>query len=514
MAFIIDTATLTPHSQMSADEASWVYNALDCCVTVEAYQNLIQSLNNQTRATYELEKAMQGPVLDMNMAGLPVDHGALEEAKQALQIQLAATEEILNEFLRDGYGVPDLNWRSPTQLQAFLYDYLGLPVQRKRNAKGQMAPTADRNALEKLQHYFVAQPFINCLMVLREVGKDLGFLETSLDADGLLRSSFSICGTTTGRLASAYSNYGTGTNLQNIKRILRKIFIARPGHKFLNLDLEQADSRNVGAACWNKFLTSHGPEFAGAYLDACEGGDLHTTVTHMAWSNLDWPDDETLWRALADEIAYRDYSYRDLAKRLGHGSNYYGQPPTMAKHAKLPVQLAVDFQHNYFTAFPCVPAGHEYTKRQLAETSKITTILGRERCFFGRHNDDKTLRDAIAYEGQSATADEINIGMMRLWREGKQFPGFQLRLQVHDSLAMEYAEECEHEFVPWALEALKVPVELAGGRQFTVPTEAKVGWNLGDYDSRNPDANPDGLMKWKGRDTRTRSKRTRKLFAG
>lgn len=494
---IIHTEDLTHRTALNPDETSWVYNGLDCCVTLEVWDNLRANLTNQTESTYALSRALQGPILDMNMHGILVDREELERVKGMILVAMDRLERQLARILKEGYG-RDLNWRSPPQLSEFLYTYLLLPVQRKRNAQGRMAPTTDRSALENLSHHFSAAPFISHMLALRDLGKKLGFLETEVDADGYMRCNFNIAGTNTGRLASSYSDFGSGTNLQNIDRSLRRIFIAPRGKKLVNLDLEQADSRNVGASCWNKFLTSHGPEFAGAYLDACESGDLHTLVTRMGWPELPWgeaPD-----RAIADRNAYRDYSYRDLAKRLGHGTNYYGKPPTMAKHSKIPVKLAEDFQRRYFTAFPCVREGHNWTATALRETASITTILGRQRYFFGRSNDDRTLREAIAYEGQSATADEINYGLLNLWRGGNAFPGFQLLAQVHDSVLFEVAEEVCDDATAWALEALRVPVELAGGRQFIVPTEAKVGWNWGDATAENPD----GLRKWKGSDPRQR----------
>ena len=496
---IIRTENLTPKTALNPDETSWVYNGLDCCVTLEVWEKLQPNLTPRTRETYKLSKALQGPILDMNMHGILVDAERLEQVKAEIVSKVARLERQLKRILIEGYGF-DLNWRSPTQLKDFLYNYLLLPVQRKRNSNGKLAPTADRAALENLSHHFSAAPLISHMLVLRDLGKKLGFLETEIDADGYMRCNFNIAGTNTGRLASSYSDFGSGTNLQNVDRTLRRIFIPPVGKKFVNLDLEQADSRNVGASCWNKFLASHGAAFAGAYLDACESGDLHTLVTRMGWPELNWGTDERLFRSVADQNAYRNYSYRDLAKRLGHGTNYYGKPPTMAKHSKIPVRLAEEFQRRYFSAFPCIRAGHEWTARELATTACITTILGRQRYFFGRANDDRTLREAIAYEGQSATADEINFGLLNLWRGGNRFPGFQLLAQVHDSVLFEVDEAACDEATAWALEALRVPIELAGGRQFIVPTEAKVGWNWGDVDADNPD----GLRKWKGGDNRQR----------
>jgi DNA polymerase I-like protein with 3'-5' exonuclease and polymerase domains len=95
------------------------------------------------------------------------------------------------------------------------------------------------------------------------------------------------------------------------------------------------------------------------------------------------------------------------------------------------------------------------------------------------------------------TAEEINKGMLEVWRANK----VQLLVQVHDSILFQFPEELEDEIVPWALNTLRIPLDLAGGRNFVVPTEAKVGWNWGDFAKDNPD----GLVKWKGGDDRKRS---------
>lgn len=493
---------------LSPDETSWVYNGLDCAVTAEIWEALQPERDPVADAIYFLERDLQGPVLEMNMNGILVDAEELARFRFEMKRELDRLETILNKLLVEGYGlphtngIPDLNWRSPKQLDWFIYDYLRCPPQRKRRANGTFGRTTDRNALEKLLSVYPAVPFITIVLKMRDIAKELGFIETELDPDGYMRCNYNIAGTNTGRLSSSYSDTGTGTNLQNVKRRLRQIFVSEKGTIFVSLDLEQADSRNVGAECWNRFYETHGPAFAGAYLDACESGDLHTKVTRLGWQDLDWGSDERGFRAVADRIAYRDLSYRDLAKRLGHGTNYYGQPPTMAAHTKIPVAIAADFQQRYFAAFPCIREWHRSVAAELRQHGCLTTIWGRRRYFFGRLNEDKTLREAIAYLGQSATAEETNKGLLRIWREGKRFPRFKLRSQVHDSVKFEVREDCVEEAVEWAREALRVELRLVGDRIFSVPTEAKVGWNWADW---HP-GNPDGLKKWKGPDNRTRSR--------
>lgn len=503
MATIINTANLDRKNfNLSPDHQHWLYNGFDVCVTEEVLRNLLPMVDEVTQRTYDFSRALQAPVLEMAMRGLLVNQPRKHRVITEMRRKLERLQSQLNEIISEGIGVTNFNWRSPKQLNDLLYGVMGLPVQKKRNANGAYAPSTDRSALEKLSVYYLAEPIINHILALRDLGKSIGFLETSIDPDGRMRSNFNIAGTNTGRFASSMSDFGTGTNLQNVSSSLRSIFMADPGMKFANLDLEQGDSRNVGAICWELFVDSHGEEFAGKYLDACESGDLHTLVCKMANPTLPWgtaPD-----RELADGIAYRGKSFRDLSKVLGHGSNYLGTPQTMAAHSKLPTAIVRDFQSNYFTAFPCIPEWHKSVAQSLINFAQITTLFGRRRFFFGRPKEAATRREAVAYAPQSMTAEEINAGILNLWRANR----VQLLVQVHDSILFQYPEDQEDEIIPWALETLKTWLTLKRGRRFAVPTEAQVGWNWGYYDEKT---NADGLTKWKGHDPRQRTERESKL---
>lgn len=492
MPEILDTAALDL-SSLSSDETYWLYNGLDCCLTEEVFRNLHAQCDDTALGTYEFSKALQGPVLEMNLRGLRVNVRRKRQVIKEMEAKIAQLEDQLGTIVSEGVGVPLGNWRSPTQLKHLLYDVMGLPVQKKRGVNGIFAPTTNEEALEKLCQYFIAEPVCNHILTLRGLGKSLGFLRSNIDADGRMRTQFSIAGTVTGRFASSATDYGTGTNLQNVTSALRSVFVADPGMKFCNLDLEQGDSRNVGALCWNTLVEEHGPSFAGSYLDACESSDLHTLVCRMGNPTLAWgtsPD-----REIADRLAHKHLTYRDLAKKLGHGSNYLGQPPMMAKHSRIPVSMAKSFQEAYFSAFPCIPAWHSSVFWALENLGFLTSPFGRRRFFFDRPREGTTRREAVAHVPQSMTAEEINLGILKLWRANR----VQLLVQVHDSILFQFPEEQENEIVPWALETLKVPLRLAKGRDFVVPTEAATGWNWGYYDEQ---ANPDGLKKWRGGDTR------------
>ncbi|SRR6266404_595970 len=487
----IKTHELTPESiaLMGEEEKHWIYNALDCCLTTEIFSVIKPQLDNVSRATYEFAKALQAPVLEMRMRGIRVNEAWRYNTIESYSTDLRTIEANLNRILVEGIGF-SINWNSPLQLKKLLYEVLGLPPQKKRNGKGLYAITADRNALEKLEGYFIAQPIISHILALRDISKKIGVLKTSVDSDGRMRTSYNIAGTTTGRFSSSLSDFGTGGNLQNLEERLRRPFIADPGMKFAYIDLEQAESRLVGAIEWNLFGD-------GRYLDACESGDLHTTVCRLAWTDLPWTGNLVEDRVIAERPFYRQHSYRHMAKVLGHGTNYRGTPFTMAKHTKLDAKLIAEFQAKYFTAFPSHQRWHAAVASELIQYGNLTTLTGRRRWFFGRRNDDTTVREAIAYGPQSAVGDILNQGMLRIWRLNI----CQLLLQIHDAVLVQYPEETEDEVLPVLIETIKVPIQLNNGRTLTIPSEAKVGWNWAGHDSNNPD----GLKKWAGHDNRSRT---------
>lgn len=476
----------------SETEKLWIYNGLDCCVTAEVLDVIEKQLDNQTRATYEFEKSLQAPVMEMKLRGVLVDQETRAKTLQAYAKDKAQLEGNLNEIISEGIGIHDFNPNSPAQLKRLFYEVLGLPPIKKRNSQGVWAPTVNRDALEQLDSYFMARPLVSHILALRDCNKKIGVLKTGIDSDGRIRTSYNIAGTRTGRFSSNLSDFGTGTNMQNIEDSLRRVFVADPGYKFAYIDLEQAESRAVGAIEWNLFHD-------GRYLDACESGDLHTSVCRLAWgSQLPWTGDIKRDKAMAEQPFYRQHSYRHMAKVLGHGTNYNGKPYTMAKHTKLDQRLISEFQLRYFAAFPAHQHWHIWTANTLGREGNLTTLTGRRRWFFGRRDDDATIREAIAYNPQGSVGDILNQGMLNVWRADL----CQLLLQVHDAILVQYPEHLEAEVLPKVLKTIHVPLDLNYGRTLLIPSEAQVGWNWGKW----AEDNPDGLKKWTGGDERKRQR--------
>jgi len=477
---IIQTASLNQINDSSTYDQ--VYNGLDSCLTLEIFNKLADKSSNPI---YTFERALQAPILEIMLRGFRVDRREALKGVIELSSKIAKIDNILQRYVAAIWDKVDpktrqpINANSPDQIKDLLYTHMHFPEQYK-NDKGVRKLSVDRDALEKLQDYLYARPIVNCLLAIRDLKKQKQVFETEIDSDDRWRTSYNIAGTDTGRLSSSSSSENTGSNFQNIDGALRHIFLADPGYYLIGIDLEQAESREVG---WLQGILFDRWE----YLDACYSGDLHTLVCKLTWKNLPWTGDPKKDREIAEQPFYRDFEYRFMAKKLGHGSNYYGKPPTLARHAKIPLELAEDFQQNYFNAFPGFPLWHNWVREQLITSSTLTTPWGRTRQFFDRAHEDATLRKAIAFSPQSSTADRTNLALYRIW---KNVPQVQLLAQVHDAIYCQCPVTIHpNDIIPLLLNQIDIRLHHKD-RELIVPGEAKIGYNLGSYVDEND------IAKW------------------
>lgn len=481
---VIETDKVSPGS-LTAWEREQVYNGLDCCITQEVLEVLLPQLDNHTAITYNLSRDLQGPALEMRLSGVRIDKFRKNQVIDLYYDKIDKLERQLDRIVLEGCGMVNFNWKSSKHLKELFYDKLKIPPIKRMGR-----PTVNRDALERLEQYLVAKPIVSHITAMRELAKRVSVLETEIDPDGRIRTAYNIAGTTTGRFSSSFSEFGTGTNLQNIEEFLRSVFIADKGMKFAYIDAQQGESRVVGAIEWNLFKD-------GAYLDTCESGDLHTAVARLCWPKLAWTGNLALDRAIAEERYYRHYDRRFMCKKIGHGSNYRGKPITLATQSKVDVRAVEDFQRAYFKAFPAHLQWHEWTENELRRYGHIVNLTGRKRWFWGRRNDDSTLREAVAYQGQ-ALGDILNSGMLNVWRHRD----CKVMMQIHDAILIQYPEDKEDEVIPKVLEQIRYPMTLEHGREFIIPYDCAVGWNWG----KESKDNPDGLKKYRPGDKRKRSK--------
>src|SRR3990172_7135116 len=160
-----------------------------------------------------------------------------EEIDWEAEGEIQKAKKVLTKMI--GY---DFNPNSPIQVAEILYDKLKMPMRYGRST--------DKKVLKLLPTH----PFIKELGNYRGITKAFGTYVTSIlwkiEGDGCVHSTFLIQGTPTGRTASR------GPNIQNIPRDkdLRSTFMARPGYRLLEVDLNQAELRSLACTSGDKYL--------------------------------------------------------------------------------------------------------------------------------------------------------------------------------------------------------------------------------------------------------------------
>ena len=488
---------------LNDEQKLWVYCGLDCTITSEVLGNLYPQLDNNTKSTYDFERASLGPAISMVLRGLRVDERAVTIIRAPLQKKRLQLARMLSLFANAVWD-KDLNHNSQPQLKSLLYDYLILPEQIKYD-KGKQKVSTDLEALEHLiSEYPRARPFCKTIIALRDIDKQLSVLASERDDDGRMRCSYHVSGTQTGRWSSSKSPWKTGTNLQNITKDMRAIFIPDRGRTMFYADLQAAESRATA------YLS--GDE---NYIHAVESSDLHTEVAKMVWPNMGWTEDNAQNRQLAETPYYGNFSYRDVCKRAGHGTNYGASANTVARHTKIKVAHATRFQLLYFGgiiplaslerwykqdkkggfdelielgekldsstqvlirvtgAFPGIRSWHSEVIKELQSTGNLITPFGRRRQFWGRLDDEHYARKAIAYLPQSTIGDLLNKGLYRVWSELFQ-EGVEILGQVHDAVLGQCPTNKVDELIPKIIKCLENPIEVRG-KTMVIPSDAEVG---------------------------------------
>lgn len=499
-----------------------LYNAKDTIATLRLWRKIEAKLqsNPAAQTTYQIAQALQAPLLYAMFRGVLVDQAQASSLRTQFQEECKHLEWALDRITRK-LKMGCINMASSHQLR-WLFACLNANLPAPSNYKTKAKTSVDAGALEKVR---IAEPdlapIIDIVLAWRDRAKMNAVLNPSLlSKDGRMHTFYKVFGTDTGRLASSQDMFSfkrkkirSGMNMQNIKRdedeskvghaSIRSMFIADPGMKFANIDLDRADS-------WIVALEVFAATGNRKYLDACASFDLHTYVSRLVWPDLAWTGNPEMDIEIAEGFFYRQYDYRFMSKKLQHGSNYLGKARTLAIQMKIPTALAEAGQHAYFKAFPAIRKWQHLKARELQTEGVLTNILGRRRTFHGRLDSDQTLRKAIAFLGQSGTAEVINRALLRLWAIQVQMPdlGLEFLAQVHDSILFQYPADLEQEALETALKVMSIPITVTAPNGQTVtasiPLGAKVGWNWANHSA----SNPDGLVKFKPGKTDDR-KRTR-----
>jgi DNA polymerase-1 len=391
----------------------------------------------------DLELPLVAVLADCERTGIAVDteHLAMLEAKLREMVKNAADEA----YATVGH---EFHLGSPKQLQALLFDELGLPKTKKIKT----GYTTDADALQNL---LGSHPVIEALLHHREMTRLLMVVEKQLlptvADDGRIHTTFKQMVAATGRLSS------DNPNLQNVPirtqqgREIRQGFVAGSGYESLmTADYSQIEMR-IMATLSND---------AGLIEAFQSGEDLHTFVAS---------------RAFGLPVEQIDSELRRRVKAMSYGLAYGLSAFGLAQQLRITPDEAKEQMAAYFERFGGV---RDYLRDVVAQARKdgyTSTILDRRRYLPDLTSDNgqrRSMAERMALNApiQGSAADIIKLAMLnvhrRLHEEGMRS---RLLLQVHDELVLEVAEgEAE------ALEVL-VRKEMGDAYPLAVPLDVSVG---------------------------------------
>jgi DNA polymerase I len=424
-------------SQVDLDTACR-YAAEDADITLRLHLALWPKLEGvpALRKVYEDIEIPLVPVLaGMEQRGVLIDGDELRRQSQQLGKRMLELQQ--QSYLLAGH---EFNLDSPKQLQAVLFDELGLQAKLK-TPTGQ--PSTNEEALEAIADTHELPRLI-------------------LDYRGLakLRSTYTdklsgIVNPRTGRVHTSYHQGSVATgrisssdpNLQNIPvrteegRRIRQAFIAPPGWKILAADYSQIELR----------IMAHLSGDEGLLRAFHSGGDVHRATAAEVFGVP--PEDITT-------------NQRRAAKAINFGLMYGMSAFGLARQLGVDRGEAGDYMGRYFSRYPGVRAFMDATREQAHRDGYVETIFGRRLYLENLTSRNQGLRQgaeraAVNAPMQGSAADIIKRAMIAVagWLKGRD--DAHMLMQVHDELVFEVRADAVDEVRAAVIERMSGAAELA-----------------------------------------------------
>ncbi len=422
----------------------------DAMVRARAVIDLAAALEEEldaqggARLLREVELPLTRTLATMERVGIAVDLAYLNRLYADFDAAVVAAESDAFAVL----GRP-INLGSPKQLQAVLFDELGMPKTR-RTLSGY---TTDAESLQNL-YARTEHPFLAHLLRHRDQIRLRQTVEGLLKAvadDGRIHTTYVQTIAATGRLSS------TDPNLQNIPirteegRRIREAFVVGEGYDtLLTADYSQIEMR----------IMADQSEDAGLIEAFASGQDFHSITASRVFGV---PADQVTG-AMRAKIKAMNYG-------LAYGLSAFG----LSQQLKIEVSEARGLMEEYFERF-----GHvrDYLQEIVAtarRTGFTETVLGRRRYLpdltsSNRQRREMAERAALNAPIQGSAADVIKVAMLdvetAIARQGLRS---RMLLQVHDELVFEVAPGEREVFEELVRDKMGHAVEMA------VPLEVSVG---------------------------------------
>lgn len=373
------------------------YNAYDVCCTWDLNELFDIQMSPTQHELHNFLIEAVNEIMYIELEGLNFDTVYNDQLSIEYIEKLGKSESEIQAHV--GYA---LNPRSPLQILLFFANF------------GLVLPTTQKEFLEKIRDELDGdlQVFVDLLLVNRNLTKTFGTYIRGLRKkvkDGKVYTTFSLHGTTSGRLASK------NPNLQNIKRekAIRNQFTAAPGRVLVQADYSQVEGRTICILAQDGYLRD-------IFSDASK--DIFNDMCDNIWGSGNW-----------------DKENRVSIKSIFYGFAYGRKAKSIAHELKKPVAYAQALMEEFKKLIPNVVAWQAEIKHRVLSGEDLTTPFGRKRTFHLITNDNKedVLNEALSYMPQSIASDICLRAAVRLRPMLKDQFNAGTKLLVHDAIVVE-----------------------------------------------------------------------------
>lgn len=366
----------------------------------------------------DIEAPLVEVLADMEITGVRIDEGALNEAARNIGERIDTIEKEIWELAGEEFNVG-----SPAKVGEILFDKLHLSEKAKKTKTGQYSTSED--ILEGISY---KHPIVGKILEYRQLKKLLTTYLTALPASinpatGRVHTNYNQTVTATGRISSSNPNLQNIPVREDVGREIRRAFIPSEGNLFLSADYSQIELRLVA-------------DFAqdATMLDAFEhGDDIHAITAARIYHHGD------LAEVTADE--------RRHAKTANFGILYGISAFGLASRLGISRAEAKDLIDNYFKEFHTIRKYMADAVEFAREHQYVVTKMGRKRRLPDINSKNPVVRgyaerNAVNAPIQGSAADIIKRAMIDIYREMKE-RGMKSKMimQVHDELNFDVVPE-------------------------------------------------------------------------
>lgn len=440
-------------------EMFYEYNAKDVAYTHMIYLQILKELDHLNSREHFFESVMplHQPLLEMMSHGLKVDISGRANAKDEVNKRIDELMTQVADIVEERTGNRrEINVRSP-KAKGYFYTELGIKPYVNKKTK---APRLDQDALKRIARKGYEEAKLLGEISTRRTERDT-FYNASTDADGYMRCTYNIAGTSSGRLSSSANIYGHGLNLQNQPGYMKRFYIAEDGWLFIDSDYAQAES----------WVVAFDSQDANMIDTMTRGVDVHTLNASKIFN-----------------IPYEEVTkqLRKDGKRTGHAANYMMGYVTFAMQNDLPQNIAKQRLDQYVYTYGRLPVWWDSIKREVTQTRMLRNLFGRPRRFLG-YLDDATFREAVSFKPQSTVGELMNRSCIKL-AKNRCGLDYQIRTTVHDSVMVAIKPRGVDDVVNMMQHMTNMMTHefTIHGRSFIIPNDFKLGNAWGTmYDKDN-----------------------------